>query len=150
MVLCPHLLTGLTIYRIIHDLEEWLKPIDLSDGGFNIPTDLRLDKKKWPGIKDLWKAGDLRETMVATNAKISNIRSRWQVWGSLVLTADCLKANSPDASAILHACIDSRDLCWSSRNDESPSSNDVYAPARVCSAECGSSLDALASRTRWV
>jgi len=69
--------TGLTIYRIMRDLDECLSS-----------TNLDLGKKKLPGFKDLWRAGELREKMVGANTKIGSIRNRWQVWGSLVSTVN--------------------------------------------------------------
>ena len=65
---------------ILHDLDEWLNSVNPNLG----------KKKKLPGVKELWKAGDLREKLTASNAKISSVRARWQVWGAaLVSEADC-------------------------------------------------------------
>ena len=61
---------GLTRWRrILRDLDEWLNSVNPSLG----------KKKKLPGVKELWKAGDLREKLAASNAKISSVRARWQV-----------------------------------------------------------------------
>ena len=60
--------------RVLRDLEEWLNTINPD-----------LGKKKRPGLKELWKSGDLREKLAAVNAKISSIRTRWQVRGALRL-----------------------------------------------------------------
>jgi len=57
--------------RILRDLDEWLNLVNPNLG----------KKKKLPGVKELWKAGDLREKLTASNAKISSVRARWQVWG---------------------------------------------------------------------
>ena len=57
--------------RVLRDLDEWLNSIDPN-----------LGKKKRPGLKELWKSGDLREKLAAVNAKISSIRIRWQVRGA--------------------------------------------------------------------
>ena len=54
--------------RILRDLDEWLNSVHPN-----------LGKKRLPGLKELWKSGDLREKLVAVNAKISGIRTRWQV-----------------------------------------------------------------------
>lgn len=54
--------------RIVHELNDWLNSINPN-----------LGKKKLPRIKELWKSGDLRNKMVAANAKINGIRNRWQV-----------------------------------------------------------------------
>ena len=62
--------TGLTINRIIRDLDKWLNSIHPD-----------LGKKKLPSLKEPWKSGDLREKMVASNARFSSIRNRWQVRG---------------------------------------------------------------------
>jgi len=63
--------TGLTRRRrILRDLDEWLNSLNPN-----------LGKKKLPGVKELWKAGDLREKLTASNTKISSVRARWQVWG---------------------------------------------------------------------
>ena len=65
---------GLTRWRrILRDLDEWLNSVNPDLG----------KKKKLPGVKELWKAGDLREKLTASNAKISSVRARWQVWGPL-------------------------------------------------------------------
>jgi len=56
--------------RIVSDLDEWLNSINPN-----------LGKKMLPGLKQLWKSGDLREKLVASNAQISSIRARWQVRG---------------------------------------------------------------------
>ena len=56
--------------RIIRDLDEWFNSVNLD-----------LGKKKLPSLKELWKSGDLQEKMVASNARISSIRNRWQVRG---------------------------------------------------------------------
>ena len=65
--------------RVLGDLDEWLN-------SFN-PN---LGKKQRPGLKELWKSGDLREKLAAVNAKISSIRARWQVRGAAqVSEADC-------------------------------------------------------------
>ena len=79
---------GLTVAsRILRDLEEWLNSINPD-----------LGKKRLPGLKELWKSGDLREKLVASNARISSVRARWQVRGLLrfrmlamltVVTARC-------------------------------------------------------------
>ena len=58
--------------RVLRDLDEWLNSINPN-----------LGKKKRPGLKELWKSGDLREKLAAVNAKISSIRTRWQVRGLL-------------------------------------------------------------------
>ena len=64
--------------RVLRDLDEWLNSINPN-----------LGKKKRPGLKELWKSGDLREKLTAVNAKISSIRTRWQVRGAAqVLEAD--------------------------------------------------------------
>ena len=60
--------TSLTMRRIIENLDNWLNSINPN-----------LGKKKLPGLRELWKSGDLHEKLVATNAKISNIQRRWQV-----------------------------------------------------------------------
>ena len=60
--------------RILRELDEWLNSINPN-----------LGKKKLPGLKELWKSGDLREKLVASNAKITSIRTRWQVRRSLRL-----------------------------------------------------------------
>jgi len=57
--------------RILHDLDEWLNSVNPNLG----------KKKKLPGVKELWKAGDLREKLTASNAKIGSVRARWQVCG---------------------------------------------------------------------
>ena len=57
--------------RVLRDLDEWLNS-----------TNPNLGKKKRPGLKELWKSGDLREKLAAVNAKISSIRTRWQVRGA--------------------------------------------------------------------
>ena len=63
--------TGLTRRcRVLRDLDEWLNSVNPN-----------LRKKKLPGVKELWKAGDLREKLTASNAKISSVRARWQVCG---------------------------------------------------------------------
>jgi len=68
--------TGLTRRRrILRDLDEWLNSVN---------PNLRK-KKKLPGVKELWKAGDLREKLTASNAKISSVRARWQVCGGWAL-----------------------------------------------------------------
>jgi len=68
--------TGLTRrLRILHDLDEWLNSVNPNLG----------KKKKLPGVKELWKAGDLREKLTASNAKISSVRARWQVCGGWAL-----------------------------------------------------------------
>ena len=59
---------GLTMRRIIGDLNNWLDSVNPN-----------LGKKEWPGLEELWKSGDLHEKLVATNAKISSIERRWQV-----------------------------------------------------------------------
>ena len=56
---------------VLRDLDEWLNSINPN-----------LGKKKRPGLKELWKSGDLREKLAAANAKISSIRTRWQVRGA--------------------------------------------------------------------
>jgi len=61
--------------RILRDLDEWLNSVNPNLG----------KKKKLPGIKELWKAGDLREKLTALNAKMSSIRARWQVYGGWAL-----------------------------------------------------------------
>jgi len=73
--------TGLTQRRrILRDLDEWLNSVNPNLG----------KKKKLPGFKEVWKAGDLREKLTASNAKISSVRARWQVWGAAqVSEADC-------------------------------------------------------------
>ena len=53
---------------VLRDLDEWLNSINPN-----------LGKKKRPGLNELWKSGDLREKLAAVNAKISSIRTRWQV-----------------------------------------------------------------------
>jgi len=64
---------GLTRWRrILRDLDEWLTSVNPNLG----------KKKKLPGVQELWKAGDLREKLTASNAKISSVRARWQVWGA--------------------------------------------------------------------
>ena len=64
--------TGLTLRRrILRDLDEWLNSVNPNLG----------KKKKLPGFKEVWKAGDLREKLAASNAKISSVRARWQVRG---------------------------------------------------------------------
>ena len=63
-----HSPTGLTITRIIRELDEWLSSINPD-----------LGKKRLPRLKELWRSGDLREKMVASNIRISSIRNRWQV-----------------------------------------------------------------------
>jgi len=66
--------TGLTRRRrILRDLDEWLNSVNPNLG----------KKKKLPDIKELWKAGDLREKLTASNAKISSVRARWQVRGGM-------------------------------------------------------------------
>ena len=69
----PGLRTGLTIHRVIRELDEWLSDEWLSlinpDPG----------RKKLPRLKELGGPRDLREKMVAGNTRISNIRNRWQV-----------------------------------------------------------------------
>jgi len=55
--------------RILRDLDEWLNSVNPNLG----------KKKKLPGVKELWKAGDLRQKLAASNAKISSVRARWQV-----------------------------------------------------------------------
>ena len=57
--------------RVLRDLDEWLNSINPN-----------LGKEKRPGLKELWKAGDLREKLAAVNAKISSICTRWQVRGA--------------------------------------------------------------------
>ena len=57
--------------RILRDLDGWLNSVHPN-----------LGKKRLPGLKELWKSGDLREKLVAVNAKISGIRTRWQVRGT--------------------------------------------------------------------
>ena len=54
--------------RIIRELDDWLNSINPN-----------LGKRKLPGFKELWKSGDLREKLVASNAKINGIQRRWQV-----------------------------------------------------------------------
>ncbi len=54
--------------RIIRELDDWLNS-----------SNPNLGKQKLPGFKQLWKSGDLREKLVATNAKINSIQRRWQV-----------------------------------------------------------------------
>jgi hypothetical protein len=62
---------GLTRWRrILRDLDEWLDSVNTN-----------LGKKKLPGVNELWKSGDLREKLAASNAKISSVRARWQVLG---------------------------------------------------------------------
>jgi len=62
--------TGLTRRRrILRDLDKWLNSVIANLG----------KKKKLPGWKELWNAGDLREKLTASNAKISSVRARWQV-----------------------------------------------------------------------
>ena len=56
---------------VLHDLDEWLNSINPN-----------LGKKKLPGLKELWKSGDLREKLAAVHAKISSIRTQWQVRGA--------------------------------------------------------------------
>jgi len=64
--------TGLTRRRrILRELDEWLNSVNPN----------LSKKKKLPGVKELWKAGDLREKLTASNAKISSVRARWQVRG---------------------------------------------------------------------
>ena len=76
----PRLRTGLKVNRIIRDLDKWLNTIHPN-----------LGKKKLPSLKELWKSGDLRERMVASNARISSIRNRWQVRDAPVSEADCVE-----------------------------------------------------------
>jgi hypothetical protein len=72
--------SGLTRWhRIVRDLDEWLNSVNPN-----------LGKKKLPGLKDLWRSGDLREKLAASNAEISRIGVQWQVWGGAQLSeADC-------------------------------------------------------------
>ena len=64
--------------RVLRDLDEWLNSINPN-----------LGKKQRPGLKELWKSGDLREKLAVANAKICSIRTRWQVRGAAqVLEAD--------------------------------------------------------------
>ena len=66
----PRLRTGLTIHRVIRELDEWLNDEWLR----SINPD--PGKKKLPR---LGRPGDLREKIVAANTRISSIRNRWQV-----------------------------------------------------------------------
>jgi hypothetical protein len=71
--LAPRSRTGLTWWRrILRDLDEWLNLVNPN-----------LGKKKLPSAKELWKYGDLLEKLAESNAKISSVRARWQVRGSL-------------------------------------------------------------------
>lgn len=38
-----------------------------------------LHKKTRPNLKELWRAGDLREKIAVANAAIGGIRKRWEV-----------------------------------------------------------------------
>jgi len=82
--------------RILRDLDEWLKSANPN-----------LDKKKkLPGVKELWKAGDLREKLTASNAKISSVRARWQVWGTAqVSEADCADHHHGQTRLHLHTFV---------------------------------------------
>ena len=65
-----------------------------------------------PGLKTLWKSGDLREKLVASNAKISSVRTRWQVRCSAQVSEEADRADyypRPDATASLHTRLDERD-----------------------------------------
>jgi len=81
--------------RILRDLDEWLNSV-----GPN------LGKKKLPGVKELWKAGDLREKLAASNAKIGSVRARWQVWGAAqVSEADCADHHHGQTRLHLHTFV---------------------------------------------
>ena len=91
-----------------------------------------------PGLKALWKSGDLREKLVASTAKISSVRTRWQVrgyaqifWRWVVLTTihPC-----PDATASLHTRINERDP-WA--NGLYPDRNDSYVSTGPHNAPAG-------------
>jgi len=87
--------TGLTRRRrILRDLDEWLNSANPNLG----------KRKKLLGVKELWKAGDLREKLTTSNAKISSVRARWQVCGggirrrtvliAITVRRDCNSAHS--------------------------------------------------------
>lgn len=90
---------GLTIRRIVCDLDSWLNSINLD-----------LHKKILPNIKELWRAGDLREKMVAANAAIGSIRKRWEVRGPPARKRTILTVSTLDATAVLYVCIDQGNL----------------------------------------
>jgi len=89
--------TGLTRRRrILRDLDEWLNSVNPNLG----------KKKKLPGFKEVWKAGDLREKLTASNAKISSVRGRWQVWGAAqVSEADCADYHHGQTRLHLHTFV---------------------------------------------
>jgi len=87
--------TGLTRRRrILRDLDEWLNSVNPN----------LAKKKKLPGVKELWKAGDLREKLAASNAKISSVRARWQVCGGRALRFRRRTADLHHCQARLQVC----------------------------------------------
>ena len=68
-------------HRVLRNLDKWLNSLNPD-----------LGNKKRLGLKELWKSGDLREKLAAVNAKISSIRTRWQVRGA----AQALEADYAD------------------------------------------------------
>ena len=59
-----------------------------------------LGKKKLPGLKELWKSGDL-EKLVALNAKTGGIRARWYFKSYLFYSTNALAVG--EREEILHA-----------------------------------------------
>jgi hypothetical protein len=68
----PHRPVDLTICRILRKLNNSLPSTHPGLGKRNIPT-----------LKELWRAGDLREMIMTENDAIGRIRNRWQVLGAL-------------------------------------------------------------------
>src|SRR5258706_3860977 len=128
----------------MRDLDDWLNSINPN-----------LGKKKLPGFKELWKSGDLRERLVASNAKISSVRTRWQVQGALtfwrqtVLTtttrSDCKSAHLRDWTLLRRKRQLSSNRCL-------PCSSGAQSGNDLVLSQCTgklSRLTSIARRRRW-
>ena len=112
--------------RIICALNDWLNSINPN-----------LGRKKLPDLQEMWKSGDLQEKLVAVNAKICGVRTRYQVRAALGFRRHIVLITIHDQGR-LHVCtLASTNVVLSAQTETTAMLQQVVtmlqsAPVRQC------------------